>query len=94
MGIIYKNFFNVTSPKFSYEYIGSRGYLGPVDLASDWIVHLWFENFLFTYESEYIVRNWTCLLGEIGGNFGIFLGGSILGLVDIVLAQMMTRMKS
>ncbi len=83
---------SVFAPKFSYEYLSRKDWLGPVDLRSEWVAHLWFENFLFTYESEYVVCNWTCLLGEVGGNFGIFLGASILGLFNLALAQGMSKL--
>ena len=50
--------------------------------SADISAFLWFKNFKFKYEEEYIVCDWTCLIGEIGGNFGFFLGGSILALYD------------
>ena len=58
--------------------------LASIDEGSDFVVHLWFKNFQFTYEEEFIVCDWTCLLKEIGGNLGFFLGGSILAFFDIV----------
>ncbi len=48
-------------------------------------VRIWFKDYLFTYEEEYLVCNWTCLIGEIGGNLGFFLGGSLLGMSDAIL---------
>jgi hypothetical protein len=43
---------------------------------------MYFKSFQFTYSEEYFLCDWTCLIGEIGGNFGFFLGGSILALYD------------
>ncbi len=59
-----------------------------MDNGSEWTVHLWFKNFLFTYETEYVVCDWTCLIGEVGGNMGFFLGGSILAFIDIVMTPL------
>jgi hypothetical protein len=53
--------------------------------GADWTVHVWFKNFAFTYETEYEVCDWTCLLGEVGGNLGFFLGGSILAFLDLAI---------
>ncbi len=49
------------------------------------LVRLWFKDFLFTYETEYLVCDWTCLLGEVGGNLGFFMGGSLLALGDAII---------
>ena len=59
-------------------------YLGEFDAAADIMAFVWYKNFKFQYNEEYIVCDWTCLLGEIGGNFGFFLGGSILALFDVL----------
>ncbi len=67
-------------------------YLRSMDKGADWILHLWFKNFLFTYETEYVVCDWTCLIGEIGGNLGFFLGGSILAVIDTLLDPVMAKM--
>ncbi len=55
------------------------------DGDSEWVIHLAFDSFAFTYEREYLLCDWTCLLGEIGGNLGLFLGGSLLGFVDLII---------
>lgn len=52
------------------------------------VVRIWFKDYLFTYEEEYLVCNWTCFIGEIGGNLGFFLGGSLLGMSDTILGWM------
>ena len=69
----------------SFNYLPNPGWLSNFDKDADWVVHLWFKNFLFTYEEEFLVCDWTCLLGEIGGNLGFFLGGSILAYIDLLL---------
>ena len=71
-------------PKFSYTSLSRQTWLG-TDGDSDWVVHLSFDSFVFSYESEFLVCDWTCLLGEIGGNLGFFLGGSVLGFVDLIV---------
>ncbi len=71
-------------PKFSYTSLSRQTWLG-TDGDSDWVVHLSFDSFVFSYESEFLICDWTCLLGEIGGNLGFFLGGSVLGFVDLII---------
>ena len=44
-----------------------------------------FEDFTVLYTEEYPACNFTCIIGEVGGNLGFFLGGSILLGVDIIL---------
>ena len=56
-----------------------------MDKKAEWVVYLWFKNFQFQYDQEYTVCDYTCLIGEIGGNLGFFLGGSILFYVDFML---------
>ena len=56
-----------------------------MDNGADWIVYLWFKNFQFQYDREYLVCDYTCLLGEIGGTLGFFLGGSILFYIDSII---------
>ncbi len=68
-------------------------YLREMSDGSDWTVHLWFKNFLLTYEREYWVCNWTCLLGEVGGNLGFFLGGSIVAYMDRLINPLIAKMK-
>lgn len=80
--------------KYSYDIIDDEHWLKPLEGAgnnTDWTVHLWFKNFLFKYEAEYVVCNWTCLIGEVGGNLGFFLGGSILAFSDLLLRSAQDR---
>ena len=69
---------------YSFSHYPNDPSLAAIDNGSDLVVHLWFKNFQFTYEEEFIVCDWTCLLGEIGGNLGFFLGGSILAFFDLI----------
>lgn len=47
-----------------------------LDNGAEWVLVLWFKNLLFQYEHEYIICDYTCVVGEIGGNLGLFLGNS------------------
>ena len=47
-----------------------------------------FKNFRVTNQEEYVVCNWTCLIGELGGNLGFFLGGSILMYYDLLTSKL------
>ena len=43
------------------------------------------ENFLIEHRAEYLACDTTCIVGELGGNLGYFLGGSLLALFDIIV---------
>lgn len=62
--------------------------------TTDYAVNFWFKAFNFQYDEEYILCDWTCLVGETGGNLGFFLGGSIflyarlfLSFIDVHIVQ-------
>ena len=44
-----------------------------------------FADFAFRSESEYVACGWTCIVGELGGNLGFFLGGSIIFAIDLII---------
>ena len=44
-----------------------------------------FADFAFRSASEYVACGWTCVVGELGGNLGFFLGGSIIFGIDLVI---------
>mgnify|MGYP001263254702 CR=1 FL=1 len=44
-----------------------------------------FADFSFISASEYVACGWTCVVGELGGNLGFFLGGSIIFGIDLVI---------
>ncbi|XP_059098081.1 uncharacterized protein LOC131892296 [Tigriopus californicus] len=60
-----------------------------MDNGADWIVYLWFKNYQFQYDTEYVVCDSTCLLGEIGGNLGFFLGGSVLAYMNTIVQPLL-----
>ena len=74
---------HIYNPRYSYQPEHDLNEnLG--DFRADYVITLWFENYQFEHKKEFIVCDWTCLLGEMGGNFGFFLGGSVLLLYDLV----------
>ena len=44
-----------------------------------------FADFSFISASEYVACGWTCIVGELGGNLGFFLGGSIIFAIDLII---------
>ena len=44
-----------------------------------------FADFMITHKEEYLACDTTCILGQLGGNIGLFLGGSILLGLDMVM---------
>ena len=47
-----------------------------------------FADFSFISASEYVACGWTCIVGELGGNLGFFLGGSIIFGIDLIIEYM------
>ena len=48
-------------------------------------IQIAFSSFNFVSREEYNACGWSCVIGELGGNLGFFLGGSILFAIDIIL---------
>lgn len=46
-----------------------------------------FSDFRVEHKDEYLSCDKTCIIGEIGGNLGFFLGGSILIFFDLLITQ-------
>ena len=44
-----------------------------------------FPDFAFMSYNEYLACGWTCIIGELGGNLGFFLGGSMIMAIDLIL---------
>ena len=44
-----------------------------------------FSDFIIVSREEYPACEWTCIIGELGGNLGFFLGGSIILAYDLIL---------
>ena len=54
-------------------------------------IFFYFRDILIITQTEYLVCDYSCLIGEIGGNLGFFLGGSVLTLIDLLVHQAMKR---
>ena len=57
-------------------------------------VFFYFKDILIVTQTEYLVCDYSCLIGEIGGNLGFFLGGSVLALIDLIVDQVKKRCRS
>ena len=44
-----------------------------------------FSDFIIVHTEEYLACDVTCIFGQLGGNLGLFLGGSILLGLDIIM---------
>jgi len=64
--------------------------LAELDGDSDWLIHTWFGSTLIEMEEEYLICDRSCLIGEIGGNLGFFLGGSLFTGFDYILKCFMS----
>ena len=51
----------------------------------DWAVAIWAKNFRQEERQEILVCDLSCAVGEVGGNLGLFLGGSVLMYVDSLI---------
>ena len=69
---------NVTSYQLKYE-VKTSDYVN-----NTWDFDIAFKNFKFEQKVEFLVCDGTCVIGELGGNLGFFLGGSILALIDFI----------
>ena len=58
--------------------------------GADWVVYVWFKNYQFQFKEEYLVCDYTCLIGEVGGNLGFFLGGSVLAYINTVINPLLS----
>ena len=38
------------------------------DNGADFVAHIWFKNYLFTFDTEFYICGWTCLIGNLGMN--------------------------
>lgn len=91
MSLLVCNNFPLFFQEFTYRDI--KSWTSSIDNNPDWIVTVWFKNFKFEYEEEYLVCDYTCVIGEIGGNLGFFLGGSILAYMDMIMLSLKSRLK-
>ena len=51
----------------------------------DWTISIWAKNFEINDNKEIKVCDDTCLLGEVGGSIGLYLGVSCISLMDLVV---------
>ena len=69
---------NVTSYKIQYEVKSVIGDKLSIDVA--------FKNFVFEHRDEFRSCDFSCVIGEVGGNLGFFLGGSLLIIIEFILS--------
>ena len=85
----------VSSYKINYSYSKTASkVLQVLDEGADWILVIFFKNFNYKEEKEYLVCDFTCLVGEVGGNLGFFLGGSILLYINMILDPIVLKLKT
>lgn len=49
-------------------------------------IQIGFSNFRTVYRKQYYSCDMFCVLGQLGGNLGFFLGGSILAGIDLIIS--------
>ena len=70
---------NVTTYQLKYEIKDTIGDGLEFDIT--------FKNFVVEHKEEFPACDFSCLVGEIGGNIGFFLGGSLLILIEFTLMK-------
>ena len=48
-------------------------------------IQIGFSDFMIVYSKQYFACDLFCILGQLGGNLGFFLGGSILTAIDLTI---------
>ena len=48
-------------------------------------IQIGFSNFMIVNSKEYYKCDFACIIGQLGGNLGFFLGGSILAAMDFII---------
>ena len=76
---------NVTTYELKYEIKDTAGEGVEFDIA--------FKNFVFEHKDEFLSCDFSCLIGEIGGNLGFFLGGSLLIIFEFALMHLIPTIK-
>ena len=76
---------NVTSYKLKYEVNDASGEGHNLSIA--------FKNFVFQHSDEFRSCDFTCFIGELGGNIGFFLGGSLLSIIEYLLIYVVPKLK-
>ena len=75
---------NVTSYELKYEIKGFE------DAVS---FDIGFKNFVFEQKDEFRSCDFSCLIGELGGNLGFFLGGSLLIIIEFTLTYLIPKIR-
>ena len=77
---------NVTTYELKYEIKDTIGDGVEFEIA--------FKNFVFEHKDEFHACDFSCLIGEIGGNLGFFLGGSLLIIIEFTLMYVIPKIMS
>ena len=56
-------------------------------------IQIGFSNFRLVYQKQYFACDMFCVLGQLGGNLGFFLGGSILAVIDLIICGVSTLLQ-
>ena len=48
-------------------------------------IQIGFSDFMIVYAKQYKMCDFACILGQLGGNLGFFLGGSVLAGFDFII---------
>ena len=56
-------------------------------------IQIGFSNFRMVYSRQYYSCDMFCVLGQLGGNLGFFLGGSILAGIDLIISGISTGLQ-
>ena len=83
----------ISSLPYSYDYTASHETLRRrlsqtqpfFEESADYALYFFLPEIVVRVRDEYVVCDASCLIGEIGGNLGFFLGGSILALLDLIV---------
>ena len=66
----------------------STKYMVQLEKWEDWrsgrSLQIVLSDFAISYKEEYLACDMTCIIGEIGGNLGFYLGGSILLILTLI----------
>ena len=60
--------------------------IGTGSIDEEKSIQIAFSNFMIVHKTEFLSCDSTCVIGELGGNMGFFLGGSILAIVDFIIS--------
>ena len=103
LGVVHrKGYFHAFILNYSYDFdLSYSPFDDPVTVMTKDLeegtgmsIFFYFKDILIVTQTEYLVCDYSCLIGEIGGNLGFFLGGSVLALIDLIVNQIKKRGKS